>query len=60
MSPKSQSNKKQNVMMEQGLGRRNLHNMRIQRFTISDEQHTQICDVMDIVNQVAADDLHIF
>ena len=54
MSPASQVKRKQNAMMEWGLDKRKLTRYENTEITLSEEQDTQMCDVMD---QVAVDDL---
>ena len=47
--------------MERNLDKRKLAQYEKTEITMSEEQHTQMCDVMDVVDQVAVDNLqHIF
>jgi len=57
MSPASQVKRKQNAVMEQGLDKRKLARYKNTEITLSEEQHVQMCGVMDVVDQVAIDDL---
>ena len=44
--------------MEQGLDKRKLAQFEKTEITLSEEQHTQMCGALDVVNQVAVDNLH--
>ena len=57
MSPASQTKRKQNATMERGLDKKKLARYENTEVTLSEEQHTQMCDVMDVVDQVAVDEL---
>lgn len=57
MSPGSQVKRKQNAMMERGLDKRKLARYEKTEITLSEEQHAQMCDVMDVVDRVAVDGL---
>ena len=58
MSPASQLKRKQNASMERGIDKRKVaryENTEI--LTLADEQHTQMCGVMDAIDDAAIDDL---
>jgi len=47
--------------MERGLDKRKLAKYQAIEITLADEQYTQMCSVMDVIDKVATDDLqHIF
>ena len=43
--------------MERGLDKKKLARYKNTEVTLSEEQHTQMCGVMDVVDQVAVDEL---
>ena len=57
MSPVTQVKRKQNTTMERDLDKRKLAQYESTEITLSEEQHSLMCDVMDVVDQVAVDDL---
>ena len=57
MSPSSRTKRKQNATMERGLDKRKLARYENTEITLSEEQHTEMCDIMDAVDRVGADDL---
>lgn len=57
MSPASQLKRKQNAAMERGLDKRKLAKYVDTELTLADNQHSQMCSVVDTINQVAVDDL---
>ena len=61
MSPPSRTKRKQNATMERCLDKRKLTRYENTEITLSEEQHTEMCNIMDAVDQVGVDDLqHIF
>ena len=61
MSPASQLKRKMNATMERGLDKKKLARYENTEITLGDEQHTQMCNVVDAIDHVAVDDLqHIF
>ena len=61
MSPGSQLERKQNATMERGIDKRKLARYESTEVTLADEQHTQMCNMMNAIDEVATDDLqHIF
>ena len=61
MSPRSQMKRRENASMERGIDKRKLAKYESTEITLSDHQHTQMCDVMSTVDGVAVDELqHIF
>ena len=52
-----QVKRKQNATMERCLDKRKLAQYEKTERTLSEEQHTQMCSAMDVVDQVAVDDL---
>ena len=57
MSPASQLKRKQNASMERGIDKRKLARFENTEITLADEQHTQMCDVMNAIDSAAVDDL---
>ena len=57
MSPGSQLKRKQNVSMERGIDKRKLAKYENTEITLADEQHMQMCDVMNAIDYEAVDDL---
>ena len=57
MSPFSQQKRKQNAAMERGIHKRKLAKYENTEITLADEQHTQMCDVMSIIDGTVGDDL---
>ena len=57
MSPASQLKRKQNALMERGIDKRKLAKYENTEITLADEQHTQMCDVMNAIDGEAVDDL---
>ena len=57
MPPASQVKRKQNATLKQGLDKRKLARYENTEITLSEEQHTQMCDIMDVMGQVAVDEL---
>ena len=43
--------------MERGLDKRKLTRYENMKVTLSEEQHTEMCDIMDAVDRVGVDDL---
>ena len=43
--------------MERGLDKRKLAKYQATEITLADEQHTQMCNVMDIIDKAATNDL---
>ena len=54
MSPGSRLKRKRCAVMETGVDKRSWQDMKP---TLADEQHTQMCNVMDVTDQVAVDDI---
>ena len=53
--------RRENASMERGIDKRKLAKYESTEITLSDHQHTQMCDVMSTVDGVAVDKLqHIF
>ena len=57
MSPASQLKRKQNASMEHGNDKKKLARYENTVITLTDEQHTQMCDVMNAIDGEAVDDL---
>ena len=57
MSPASQQKRKMNATMERGLDKKKLARYENTEITLGDEQHTQMCNVVDAIDRVAVDDL---
>ena len=57
MSPASQLKRKQNASMERGIDKRKLAKYENAEITLADEQHTQMCDVMNAIDGEATDEL---
>jgi len=57
MSPGSRLKRKRCAVMERGVDKRKLARYEPTEVTLADEQHTQMCNVMDVIDQVAVDDL---
>ena len=57
MSPASQLKRKQNASMECGIAKMKLAKYEKTELTLADEQHTQMCDVVNFIDGAAGDDL---
>ncbi|XP_065897671.1 uncharacterized protein [Dysidea avara] len=57
MSPGSRMKRSQRAIMERGVDKRKLARYEATEVALADEQHTEMCSVMDAIDQVAADDL---
>ena len=57
LSPANQLKKKQNVPMERGIDKRKLAKYENTEITQADEQHMQMCDVVNAIDSEAIDDL---
>ena len=61
MSPASQLKRKMNATMERGLDKKKLARYENTGITLGDEQHTQMCTMVDAIDHVAVDNSrHIF
>ena len=50
MSPASQTKRKQNATMERGFDKRKLTRYENTEITLSEEQHREMCDIVDAVD----------
>ena len=57
MSPNSRVKRKQNASMERGIAKRKLAKYENTELTLADEQHTQMCDIVNIIDGSVGDDL---
>ena len=57
MSPASQTKRKQNATMEWGLNKTKFAQYENTEITLSEEQYTEMCDIMNAVDRVGVDDL---
>jgi len=57
MSPNSRVKRKQNASMERGIAKRKLAKYENTELTLADEQHTQMCDIVNIIDGVLVNDL---
>ena len=57
MSPASQLKRKQNASMERGIDKRKLAKYESTEITLADEQHTQMCDIVNVIDGTVGDDL---
>ena len=57
MSPGSQLKRKRRIAMERSVDKRKLARYEPTEVTLADQQHTEMCNVMDTIDQVAVEDL---
>ena len=57
MSPGSQLQRKRCVAMERSVDKRKLARYEPTEVTLADQRHTEMCNVMDTIDQVAVEDL---
>ena len=57
MSPASQLKRRQHAAMERGIDKRKLARYEATEVALAEEQHTEMCNVVDAIDQVAIDDL---
>jgi len=53
----SQWKEKQNAALENGIYKKKVAKYKKTEMTLADEQHTQMCDVMSIIDSTVGDDL---
>ena len=56
MSPVSQLKRKQNASMEHGIDKRKLAKYENTEVTLADEQHTQMCDIVNVIDGTVGDE----